>query len=227
MQVPFLAYYPDVAPFLSSSSGSSYGGYTFAPQLLGTTSAAVTLTVFNGNAGGPPDHPVSVSASKTGAFVFPGGTTCAASQTMVCTLPILFSPSTAGTVTETFVATDQTSGNTGSFTLTGTAGTRSLSLSPNALTFPSRAVGTTSIPMIATLTKTGTLAATVSSITLSGAANNNFTQTNNCAGLASQASCTINVTFAPTVSGSQSATVQIVSDAPSSPTVLSLSGTAQ
>jgi hypothetical protein len=63
----------------------------------------------------------------------------------------------------------------------------------------------------------------------SGATNNNFYVTSNtCTGsIASLGTCSFSVVFAPTVTGSQSATVNILSNAPSSPNSVSLSGTAQ
>jgi trimeric autotransporter adhesin len=93
--------------------------------------------------------------------------------------------------------------------------------------FPARSSGTTSIPMSFTLTNTGTANLTISSISISGAVNGNFTQTNNCLStVAVSGTCTINVTFAPTTTGPQTAAVQILSNAASSPDSVSLSGTA-
>lgn len=81
--------------------------------------------------------------------------------------------------------------------------------------------------MSVTLTNTGAANLAISSISVVGAVNGNFVQTNNClATVASNGTCTINVTFAPTTTGSQSATVQILSNAASSPDSISLSGTA-
>ena len=44
--------------------------------------------------------------------------------------------------------------------------------------------------------------------------------------VAANASCSINITFAPTATGTQSATLQIDSNAVNSPTSISLTGTA-
>ena len=53
-----------------------------------------------------------------------------------------------------------------------------------------------------------------------------FSSTNNCgAVLASSASCTINLSFSPTAAGSASGTLTVLSDAPTSPDHVSLSGT--
>jgi len=82
------------------------------------------------------------------------------------------------------------------------------------------------VPTVITLTNNGTAALYISFVTLSGAVQGNFSQTNNCAALAANNTCSISVTFAPTSAGTQAASVQIVSNAPTSPDTISLSGTA-
>ncbi len=63
---------------------------------------------------------------------------------------------------------------------------------------------------------------TVSSIAATG----DFSQTNNCsAALAAQASCTVSITFQPTVAGARSGTLTITDSAADSPQSLPLSGT--
>ena len=198
----------------------------FGAQALGTTSTAKTF-----NLGDPNDypigHPLSVALVSPSNFVLTQGSACPASLTQTCTLAVAFSPYETGSILETATVTDQTTGYTSLLYLAGTGGASGVSLMPTSLTFPTRATGTTSIPMTVTLTNTGTLSLTVSSISVVGAANNNFTESNNCTTVAVNATCSINVTFAPTVAGSQSASIQIVSNAASSPDMVQLSGTAQ
>ena len=82
--------------------------------------------------------------------------------------------------------------------------------------------------MTVTLTKTGTGTLPLSVIVgIVGAVINNFTETNNCSTIAVNGTCSINVTFAPTAAGTQSASVQITSNASTSPDMVGLSGTAQ
>jgi len=72
------------------------------------------------------------------------------------------------------------------------------------------------------ITLSGTGGAIVTSITASG----DFSQTNDCtAPLSGTTTCTINVVFTPTVEGSRNGSVMVVSNAPSSPTTVTLSGT--
>ena len=96
-----------------------------------------------------------------------------------------------------------------------------LSTNPSSLTFASQALDTTSAAQAVTVTNTGNAAASVSGVTVSG----DYTQTNNCATIAIGASCTVNVSFRPTASGTRTGTVTVTSNATNSPTSVALSGT--
>ena len=93
-------------------------------------------------------------------------------------------------------------------------------LSPTSLTFGSQTVGTTSSPQSVTLTNKQSSAVTGISISASG----DFGQTNNCGtSVAANSSCTIDVTFSPTSSGTRTGTLT-VTDSAGTQTV-SLTGT--
>jgi len=98
-------------------------------------------------------------------------------------------------------------------------------LSPTSLNFNSQAVGTSSGSQPITLSNTGNAVLAIDSISITGANASEFSQTNNCsASLAANASCTINVTFSPTVMGTASASVSITDNAAGSPQAVTLSG---
>jgi hypothetical protein len=96
-----------------------------------------------------------------------------------------------------------------------------LNASPTSLSFGSQAVGSASGAQAVTITNSGSAAATVSGVSVSGA----FTQTNNCSAIAAGGSCTVNVAFAPTAAGAATGTLTVTSNAGNSPTTVSLSGT--
>jgi hypothetical protein len=94
-------------------------------------------------------------------------------------------------------------------------------LSPASLTLATL-VGTTSPVQSVLLSNYGTTTLTIAGI----AATNNFSETDTCgSSLAAGASCTISVTFTPSVQGSLVGTLSITDDAPGSPQTVSLSGT--
>jgi Beta-propeller repeat/Cep192 domain 4 len=99
-----------------------------------------------------------------------------------------------------------------------------IALNPAGLVFPPQSLGTTSQPETVTLTN-GDNAQTITSIVLGGADPQDFTETNTCpASLTPGATCTITVTFTPTVAGIRTASVTITDSAPGSPQVVNLTG---
>src|SRR5262249_1773841 len=97
-----------------------------------------------------------------------------------------------------------------------------VSLSSSSLSFGSQTLGIASPPQSLTLTNTGFAGLSISSITASG----DFSQTNTCGNnLRTQASCSINVTFTPTGTGTRSGAITVTDNALDSPEVISLTGT--
>ena len=108
------------------------------------------------------------------------------------------------------------------FVLTGSGPIGSLTLTPASLTFSAQVVGTTSAAKPVTLKNTGTALVNLSSIAVSG----DYAQTNTCgSSLAVGASCTVNVTFTPTVAGSIKGALTVTDDAAHSPQVEGFTGT--
>jgi hypothetical protein len=99
-------------------------------------------------------------------------------------------------------------------------------VSPIALRFGSVEVGTTSAPLIATLTNAGAVAIAIDSIAVTGTYASWFPMTETCpASLAPGASCTIAVRFQPLAAASRSAKVSIASNATEAPVTVTVSGT--
>jgi hypothetical protein len=100
-------------------------------------------------------------------------------------------------------------------------------LSTPSLSFGSQVVQTTSGTMSATLTNSGSANLVLSTITLGGANPTEFTRTGTCApalSLAPKASCSLDVTFRPTTTGTRSATITIGHNATPNTSVLDLAG---
>ena len=109
-----------------------------------------------------------------------------------------------------------------------------VTLAPTSLTFSSQTVGTTSAPQGVTVTNTGTGTVTFTGFTVTGANSADFgvplpnspAMCNPLQGtLAAGASCTINVLFTPTATGTRTATLNIADGAAGSPQTVTLTGT--
>ncbi len=94
-------------------------------------------------------------------------------------------------------------------------------LTPAALDFGARLVGTTSPTQTVTLTNTGASPLNIAGVAISG----DFGQSHTCpAELPAGASCTIDVAFTPTVTATRTGTLTVTTNAPDSPHTVALSG---
>jgi hypothetical protein len=103
-----------------------------------------------------------------------------------------------------------------------------MSLSATMLSFGSVDVGESSNTQTVTLTSTGSLALTLSSIQVTGANAGDFIEADTCMSspqLQPNKTCVINVTFRPSVNGAESATILVTDNASGSPQQIALSGT--
>jgi hypothetical protein len=97
----------------------------------------------------------------------------------------------------------------------------SVSITPTSLSFGSRATGTTSPAQAVTLSNNGTSSQSVA-VAISG----DYAQTNNCgSSLAASATCTINVTFSPTATGTRNGTLNVTIAGNVTPVSLTGTGT--
>jgi arylsulfate sulfotransferase len=103
----------------------------------------------------------------------------------------------------------------------------SVSLSSSSVTFPATTQGMSSAAMMVTVTNNGMGALTISSVTAGGTNPGDFTNTNTCSAAVSYlGTCTISVTFVPTAAGPRSETITLTDNAPNSPQVINVTGTA-
>ena len=191
---------------------------TFSSQPVGTTSAAqiVTLT----NIGKTVLEFTNVTT--TGDFGETNNCPASLAAGASCNISVTFSPTAVGNRYGSVIITDNAADSPQVVLLAGNGlPAPVVSLSVTSLTFSSQPLGTTSAAQAVTLTNTGTAALTISSIVATG----NFAQLNTCgSSLAAGASCTISVTFTPTVAGSRTGSLTITDNAASSPQVVNLGG---
>ena len=97
-----------------------------------------------------------------------------------------------------------------------------ISWTPTTLTFAAQNLGTTSAPQTITLTNIGYRSVTLTSIVTALP----YAESNTCAGsLAAGSSCSVSVTFTPTLPGTSSGSLTISDSAVGNPQVVSLTGT--
>jgi hypothetical protein len=98
-----------------------------------------------------------------------------------------------------------------------------ITLSSTSLTFAAQAVATQSSPQTITVTSSGNQPVTFGTPAITG----DFVETDNCSGqmVATGATCTFNVSFAPTKTGARSGQLTIFANIPGGQATVSLSGT--
>jgi len=195
-------------------------GMTFAVQNLKTASAPQTATLTNT---GTLD--VTVSGISTVA-PFHQTNNCPSTLPVgqSCQVKVRFRPTTVGQVNGTLTVTDNAPDSPQTAALSGT-GTL-ITLSPIGINFGDQRVGTSSNPALVTLSNQGTVTLNISQIVIDGTDPSDFSQTNNCgSSLTAGSQCTIQVTFAPTQTGTRSAELKVQDDVNPSTQTVSLNGT--
>jgi hypothetical protein len=181
---------------------------TFPATVAGQSSAAQTVTLTN--SGGVSLTSISTSASEPFTATDNCGGVLGANSS--CSVSVVFQPTSAGAATGTLTISDALKKQTVS--LSGTAVTPgAFSVSPTSLNFVAETVGSASAAQTFTVTNLGgsSLANVGFQITGSSASSFSLGTTNCGATLASGASCTAQVSFAPAASGGATAALVISS----------------
>lgn len=201
---------------------------SFASQNVNTTSAFQTVTVKNTGTAALSLSGISLSGTNATAFKLTNGcgTTLAAGAS--CAIQVQFAPVVTGSMTATLVIASNASTTPQVISLTGTAvnptnvgATTTIHLSLNNLYFYNRAVNSLSAPKSIVVTNTGKAVLTIRSLVLTGAQPASFLVSSTCGPtVAIGGSCTINVSFIPRITGTNSASLILTYNG--SPTTVSI-----
>jgi hypothetical protein len=206
-------------------------------SMVNVTTAAQNFTLSNNTSSSLPITSILLSGSGASVFAQTNncGTTLAANST--CQIAVTFTPTVSGQSIATVTVSDVVGGTPATQTagMTGLTGLPNAILVEDQLNFGSQNVGITSAVKNLTLTSTGVVPLTISSITLTGTDTSQFAIGATTCGttLAPLAHCTIPVTFTPTsdspvvnsVTIPFSAYVSVVDNAPNTPQRSTLTGT--
>jgi hypothetical protein len=212
------AFISKIAPASAAAVAATPWSLQFPAQSLGTVSQAQTVLLRN--MGSAALNVASIVASTNFAETDNCGSSVPAAGS--CTLSPTFTPNAVGTLAGSITISDDAAGSPHVISLSGTGMGAVVALTPATLTFASRVTGSTSAAQLVTLTNQGNAGLTISNIAITG----DFAQTNTCSDtLAAGASCSFNVTFAPTAAGVRTGTLTITDSAAGSPHTVALTGT--
>lgn len=213
-------------------TGYSPVSLAFGNQIVSTTSAGQTITLTNNGAA---NLVTTAIALQTGTqFSIDGTSTCVlGGQTLTptssCTIVIKFTPTSVGAKSDNVQVTSNAPSSVDNLALTGTGIQAASSYAPSSVPFGNQTATTTSSPQTVTLTNSGTSNLITTGITLTGANTADFAisgGTCNTSGqtIAPAASCTVTATFTPASVASFTANLHFVSNAPTSPDNIVLTG---
>ena len=198
---------------------------SFSKQLVGTTSAAKTVTLTNDGTEALGITSVSFTGAAAPYFAQTNtcGTTVAAGAN--CAISVTFTPQYNGSQNAALSISDDAPGSpqTVPITAVGTA----VQLTPSSLTFGNQAVGTTSAAQTVTVTNLMTKKKlSITAIGFTGADPGDFAETDTCGSKVPElGTCTINVTFTPAAAATRTASISITDDGGGSPQTVPLTGT--
>jgi hypothetical protein len=209
------------------------GSLAFGNQPVNTTSTALSATLTNNGSSQVTGILITITGNNPNDFTQTAATTCGAAlaASAKCTISIDFTPKSQAAESATLDVATSAGPLTVALTGTGTSTAGIVSVNPPNVSFGTISIGTTSAAQTVTLTNNTTTTLAGIAITITGA---NMTDFNPAAGttctptatLAAAANCTIAVTFKPTLSSLESATLNIAFTGPTgSPQQVLLSGT--
>jgi len=221
---------PEIGVFLQGLDGFagvnlSPQSLTFGSQAIGTSSPSQTVTI--SNTGNVTLDISSIAITGTNAGDFAQINNCSTVNAgATCLIWVTFTPlAPGGNVAAAVNITDNVPGKTQTIPLTGSTPNPLASLSPLQITFTSQYVGTSGLPQTVTLTNTGAVPLTITSVSTSPA---DFGSLNACgSSVAAGSSCSIGVFFDPTTTATRTGTLTITDNATDSPQTVALTGTGQ
>ena len=201
--------------------GASPTSLSFGNLAVGSSSAQ-TVTLTNSGASSITVSKATVTGTGFSASGLLLPATVAAGQST--TFSVTYAPTAAGSATASLSVVSNAVNSPATIALSGTGGTLLLGASPTSLSFGTVTVGSSSAQTVM-LTNSGTNSVTISALTATGTGFN-VSGLSLPATVAAGQSAAFNVTYAPTVAGSLTGSLSVVSNATNSPATISISGTA-
>lgn len=208
-------------------------------QTVGSSSAAQTLTLSNSGSAALTISALTISGAAASEYRITTGSSCSAGASVAagssCSLGVVFTPNSTGSRNASLAITHNDSAHSPSSASLNGNGTAApagqVSVNRLSLSYPAQANGSRSASQTVSVSNSGSAPMQLSSIAINGtnagdfAIDNALSDCNTTSSMAVGASCTVGVSFAPTVSsGSRSAALNI--SASNSSATVSLSGTA-
>jgi len=200
---------PPPQPVMSLSASS----VAFGDQTVNTTSAARTLTVSNTGKAPLTIQRVSLGGGQPGDFSDAGCVTTLQPGSS-CAVQLQFRPTVTGTRSTTLTLTSNVPARSVGLSGKGVAPQAAMSLSASSVAFGDRTVNTTGPARTLTISNTGKAPLTIQSISLGGGQPGDFSAAGCITTLQPGTSCTAQLQFRPSATGTRSTTLTLTSNVP-------------
>lgn len=182
---------------------------TFSTQVMGTTSPAQSITLSNYGTATLSITTISFTGADPRDFLQTNTCYSSVAPGARCALSISFKPTQLGSRAATLSLTDNAPGSSQTVGLNGSGTVVVMQLNPNSLSFGYHTLYTFH-SLSTTLTNISSTALSITGITITGASDEFFLQTNTCGfSVGPGQSCTLTVTFRPTEWGNDYANISI------------------
>ncbi len=198
----------------------------FGNQAIGTPTAPQTVTVTNTSTAAVSIAAVTVTGTNTSLFT--QANTCGTSLAVgaACSVSVTFKPTKVGAASAALNILAGGGVGTQTIALSGTGIAVPYTVAPASLAFGSVGDGAYSAAEVVTVTNTIDATVPIADIEIAGANATQYSDSTTCgASLAAGTSCTINVTFAPTLTGVLPATLSVVAGSGDGTVSVALRGT--
>ncbi len=197
----------------------------FGTHPVGTTATKlVTLS----NSGSSTLLITSIALTGSGASAYLQTNTCGGSVVPFgqCTITVTFAPTAGGSFSADVTVTDNAAGGSQNVALNGTGAVAGISFSPASVAFASQTVGKKSTGQTISVTNTGVVTLTITSVTLTGSNPGDFSFTKSCGTyLGAGKTCKATVFFDPTTQGLRSSSLSFTDNGTGGTQTVALTGT--
>ena len=202
----------------------SHKSLSYGAGIFGTTSASQSVTLTNSGTALLALATISVTGADSHDFIQTNNCGSSLAIGALCTVTVTFDPTFTGSRTAGLTFADNAPLSPQTVGLAGT-GEKALTVSPGSVGFGSVSTSSSATKAV-TLTNASATAISITSFAFSGLNARDFSQTNNCNGtVQGNGSCSITVTFKPGATGSRSATLNANDSDPTTPQLVTLTGT--
>jgi hypothetical protein len=220
---------PQIVALTGTTVGSpaitfSHKSLSYGAGIFGTTSASQSVTLTNSGTALLALATISVTGADSHDFIQTNNCGSSLAIGALCTVTVTFDPTFTGSRTAGLTFADNAPLSPQTVGLAGT-GEKALTVSPGSVGFGSVSTSSSATKAV-TLTNASATAISITSFAFSGLNARDFSQTNNCNGtVQGNGSCSITVTFKPGATGSRSATLNANDSDPTTPQLVTLTGT--